>query len=214
MKIKVCGLKDPENIKAVAALGPDYMGFICYNLSPRFITGLPADITANLPSNISKTGVFVNESADVIDSLIATYGFDVIQLHGDESPEFSNSFKEKVTVFKAFGLDENFDFSQLDNYLNNVDYFLFDTKTKGYGGSGKTFDWAILNNYKLDVPFFLSGGISLDNLEEIKKISHPQFYGVDLNSRFETGPGIKDIGKLKQAFDIIKKQHITDEVRS
>ncbi|MDN3579992.1 phosphoribosylanthranilate isomerase [Mucilaginibacter flavus] len=214
MKIKVCGLKDPENINAVAALGPDYVGFICYSLSPRFITGLPVDIAASLPSNIQKTGVFVNESAETIQSLIDTYRFDVIQLHGDESPEFSNSFKNKVSVFKAFGLDENFDFEQLNNYVNNVDYFLFDTKTKGYGGSGKTFDWAILDNYKLNVPFFLSGGISLDNLEEIKKINHPQFYGVDLNSRFETEPGVKDIEKLKQAFDIIKKQHITDEVRS
>lgn len=214
MKIKVCGLSDPENINAVAALEPDYVGFICYNLSPRFIAELPVDIALNLPSNIQKTGVFVNETAETIDSLIAKYGFNVIQLHGDESPEFSNSFREKVTVFKAFGLDENFDFNQLDGFVNNVDYFLFDTKTKGYGGSGKTFDWAILNNYKLDVPFFLSGGISLDNLEEIKKISHPQFDGVDLNSRFETAPGVKDIGKLKQAFDIIKKQHNTDEVRS
>jgi phosphoribosylanthranilate isomerase len=214
MKIKVCGLRESENINAVAALGPDYVGFICYNLSPRFIVELPADIAADLPSNIQKTGVFVNEAAETIHSLIAKYGFNVIQLHGDESPEFSNSFRGKVTVFKAFGIDENFDFSQLNNYVNNVDYFLFDTKTKGYGGSGKTFDWAILNNYKLDVPFFLSGGISLDNLGEITKINHPQFYGVDLNSRFETAPGVKDIGKLKQAFDIIKKQHNTDEVRS
>ncbi len=214
MKIKVCGLRDPENIKAISALGPDYVGFICYNLSPRFIADLPADIAASLPSNIQKTGVFVNESAETIQSLIDTYRFDIIQLHGDESPEFSNSFRDKVTVFKAFGLDENFDFEQLNNYVNNVDYFLFDTKTKSYGGSGKTFDWAILDKYKLNVPFFLSGGISLDNLEEIKKINHPQFYGVDLNSRFETEPGVKDIEKLKQAFDIIKKQHITDEVRS
>jgi phosphoribosylanthranilate isomerase len=214
MKIKVCGLRESENINAVAALGPDYVGFICYNLSPRFIAELPVDIALNLPSNIQKTGVFVNETSETIHSLIATHGFDVIQLHGDESPEFSNGFRDKVIVFKAFGLDENFDFSQLNSYVNNVDYFLFDTKTKGYGGSGKTFDWAILNNYKLDVPFFLSGGISLDNLEEITKINHPQFYGVDLNSRFETAPGVKDIGKLKQAFDIIKKQHNTDEVRS
>lgn len=214
MKIKVCGLKDPENIQAVAALGPDYVGFICYGLSPRYIAGLPVDAMTALPASIQKTAVFVNEDADTIYGLIDTYGFNVIQLHGDETPDFSNSFRDKVTVFKAFGLDEHFDFAQLNNYVNKVDYFLFDTKTAAYGGSGKTFDWAMLNNYKLNVPFFLSGGISLDNLEEIKKISHPQFYGVDLNSRFETAPGMKDIGKLKQAFDIIKKQHITDEVRS
>ncbi|WP_184541901.1 phosphoribosylanthranilate isomerase [Mucilaginibacter sp. FT3.2] len=214
MKIKVCGLKDPENIQAVTALGPDYVGFICYKPSPRYIAELPVDAMQNLPASIQKTAVFVNEDAENIHSLIDTYGFNVIQLHGDEPPEFSNSFRDKVIVFKAFGLDENFDFDQLNNYVNKVDYLLFDTKTAAYGGSGKTFDWAMLDNYKLDIPFFLSGGISLDNLEEIKKISHPQFYGVDLNSRFETAPGVKDIGKLKQAFDIIKKQHITDEVRS
>jgi phosphoribosylanthranilate isomerase len=91
---------------------------------------------------------------------------------------------------------------------------MFDTKTPAYGGSGKTFNWDILNNYTLDLPFFLSGGISLDNLEEVKKIIHPQFYAVDLNSRFETEPGVKNIKNLEQAFDIIKKTNITDEVRS
>jgi len=214
MKIKVCGLKDPENIEAVAALNPDYLGFICYGLSPRYIGQLSAEIFKKLQVDIKKTAVFVNESAEMINSLIDAYNFDVIQLHGDESPEFCNSFRGRVTVFKAFGLDENFDFNKLDRYIDKVDYFLFDTKTAAYGGSGKTFDWGMLDNYKLDVPFFLSGGISLDNLEEIKKINHPQFYGVDLNSRFETAPGVKDTGKLKKAFDIINKQTITDEIRS
>jgi phosphoribosylanthranilate isomerase len=214
MKIKVCGLKDPENIEAVAALNPDYLGFICYGPSPRYIGQLSAETFKKLQINIKKAAVFVNESAQIINSLIQAYNFDVIQLHGDESPEFCSSFRGGVTVFKAFGLDENFDFGQLDNYVNKVDYFLFDTKTAAYGGSGKTFDWGMLDSYKLSVPFFLSGGISLDNLEEIKKINHPQFYGLDLNSRFETTPGIKDTGKLKQAFDIINKQTITNEIRS
>ena len=214
MKIKVCGLKDPENIEAVAALNPDYLGFICYPLSPRYIGQLSAESFKKLQINIKKTAVFVNESAQKINSLIQAYNFDVIQLHGDESPEFCSSFRDRVIVFKAFGLDENFDFGQLDNYINKVDYFLFDTKTVAYGGSGKTFDWGMLENYKLQVPFFLSGGISLDNLDEIKKIAHPQFYGVDLNSRFETAPGIKDTGKLKQAFDIINKQPTINEIRS
>jgi len=201
-------------MKAVTALGPDYVGFICYGLSPRYIAELPGDVLKALPANIRKTAVFVNESAEIINSLIDKYTFDVIQLHGDESAEFSNSFRNRVTVFKAFGLDDDFNFNRLAAYENKVDYFLFDTKTVAYGGSGKTFNWEMLNNYKLAVPFFLSGGISLDNLDEIKKISHPQFYGVDLNSRFETAPGVKDISKLKQAFDIIKKQNITNEVRS
>ncbi|WP_295719686.1 bifunctional phosphoribosylanthranilate isomerase/tryptophan synthase subunit beta [Mucilaginibacter sp.] len=206
MKIKVCGLRDPENIKAVAALGPDYVGFICYGLSPRYVAELPGDVLKALPANIRKTAVFVNESAETINSLIDKYAFDVIQLHGDESAEFSNSFRNRVTVFKAFGLNDDFNFDQLTAYENKVDYFLFDTKTAAYGGSGKTFNWDMLNNYKLAVPFFLSGGVSLDNMDEIKKIDHPQFYGVDLNSRFETAPGVKDISKLKQAFDIIRNK--------
>lgn len=214
MKIKVCGLKHPENIKAVSALKPDYMGFICYGASPRYIDALPADALVALPPAMHKTGVFVNETAETINLLIDRYGFDTIQLHGDESAEFSSTFREKVTIIKAFGVDNDFDFSLLENYANNVDYFMFDTKTSGYGGSGKTFDWGILNKYTLDIPFFLSGGISLDNLNEVKNITHPRFYAVDLNSRFETEPGAKSIEKLEKAFDIIKKQTITDEIRS
>jgi len=212
MKIKVCGLKDPENIKAVAALNPDYMGFIFYPKTQRYVAGLPAGAVSGLKPY--KTGVFVNESVKNISKQISAYRFDALQLHGDESPELCAQFKGRVTVIKAFGLNSDFDFEQLKNYAGSVDFFLFDTKTDIYGGSGKTFDWAILDKYTLDVPFFLSGGISLDNLEEVRSISHPQFYGVDLNSRFETEPGIKNIEKLEKAFDIIKKQNITDEIRS
>src|ERR1700761_3507842 len=129
MKIKVCGLRDPANIAEVAALQPDHVGFICYDLSPRFIADMPADTLNELPSSISKTGVFVNTDADTIHKMINKYHFDVIQLNGDESPEFANSFRDKVTVIKAFGLNRDFDFDQLNVYTNKVDYFLFDTKT-------------------------------------------------------------------------------------
>jgi phosphoribosylanthranilate isomerase len=214
MKIKVCGLKQPENIKAVAALKPDYMGFICYGPSPRYIDTLSSEVLQAIPGNIHKTGVFVNETTEAISSLIDQYGFDTIQLHGDESPEFAAAFKGRVTVIKAFGVDNDFDFSKLTAYVNKVDYLMFDTKTTIYGGSGKVFNWDILNKYTLDTPFFLSGGISLDNIEEVKNITHPQFYAVDLNSRFEDEPGLKNIQKLEKAFDIIKKHTITDEIRS
>ena len=213
MKIKICGLRDQENIKAVEALRPDFIGFIFYDRSPRFVKSVPFEILNNIPASISKTAVFVNEDAGKINNLIDQYGFNAVQLHGNESPEFCNEFKNKVTVIKAFGLDGNFDFEQLAVYKGKVDFFLFDTKTDIHGGSGKTFDWSVLNNYTLDIPFFLSGGLSLDNLEEVKNIDHPQFYGVDLNSKFETEPGIKNIGKLEKAFDIIK-QNITNELRS
>jgi phosphoribosylanthranilate isomerase len=212
MKIKVCGLKHPVNIKAVAALAPDYIGFIFYGKSPRFIDDLPVEALNSIPSSIIKTAVFVNETAEIINLLIDKYNFDAIQLHGSESPEFSNSFRNRVKVFKAFGVSEDFDFGKLDAYADKVDFFLFDTKTPIHGGSGNTFNWAVLNKYILEIPFFLSGGISPENIEEVKNINHPQFYGVDLNSKFETAPGIKNIEQLEKAFDSIKTH--TDELRS
>jgi phosphoribosylanthranilate isomerase len=213
MKIKVCGLRDPENIKAVTALAPDYVGFIFYGPSPRFVADIPAGPLNDISSSIKKTAVFVNESEETINKLIEKYDFDAIQLHGGESADFCDSFKGKVQVFKAFGVDNSFDFDQLSAYANKVDFFLFDTKTAIHGGSGKTFDWTILNKYKLGVPFFISGGISLENLDEVKNISHPQFYGVDLNSKFETAPGLKNIAQLEKAFESLSKP-ITNEVRS
>ena len=206
MKIKICGLRDPDNIKAVEALAPDYMGFICYDKSPRFIGAMDDDELVNISTGITKVGVFVDEDADSISKLIYKYKFDAIQLHGNENPEFCDMFKHEVQVIKAFGIDEHFDFAKLDAYKNNVNYFLFDTKTPVHGGSGQTFDWSILDSYKLNVPFFLSGGLSPDNLEEVKNIKHPAFYGVDLNSKFEVSPALKDIDKLKQAFKKINNE--------
>lgn len=212
MKIKVCGLKMPENIKAIAALHPDYMGFIFYERSPRCI-GVPTDETfKHIPASIQKTAVFVNESAREIDALIEKYHFDAIQLHGDEDPDLAHSFRNKVKVIKAFGVDNAFNFEQLNKYVNKVDYFLFDTKTEKHGGSGKPFDWSVLNNYKLDIPFFLSGGIGPENLEQVLDLHHPQLYGVDLNSKFEDTPGVKNIGHLTKAFETVKKAY-TNEIR-
>lgn len=199
MKIKVCGMKYPENISAVAALQPDYIGFIFYPQSPRFAIELDT-----IEVSAFKTGVFVDENEGKVKKLIGKCQLDAIQLHGNESPQFCGLFKGKVTVIKAFGVDDNFDFEKLNDYIDSVDFFLFDTKTNKHGGSGQTFDWRLLDRYKLEIPFLLGGGLSLDNLEEVKKIDHPQFYGVDLNSRFEIEPGLKDIDKLKKAFEILK----------
>jgi phosphoribosylanthranilate isomerase len=212
MKIKVCGMREADNVQQLATLKPDYMGFIYYAKSPRFAGGTDEKVLHNVPPGISKAGVFVNESAEVIEQLIHQHQFKVIQLHGNESPEFCSRFKGKVQVWKAFGINDNFNFDQLNAYKGRVDYFLFDTKTEAHGGSGQTFNWQVLNHYQLTIPFFLSGGLSLENLGSIKEINHPQLYGVDLNSRFETEPGIKDITKLKQAFNILRP--ITNEVRS
>lgn len=204
MKIKICGLREAENIQAVAELKPDLVGFICFAPSPRYAKDIDAKILTALPDNIYKTAVFVNEDVDTVTKLIDTYHFDAIQLHGNEDAEFCEQFMDKVNVIKAFGIDQDFDFEQLKPFSGHVDYFLFDTKTAKHGGSGVAFDWSLLDKYKLDVPFFLSGGLSLENLEDVKVIQHPQFYGVDLNSKFEIEPGLKDIDKLKKAFEILK----------
>ena len=199
MKIKVCGMKHESNINAVSALKPDFIGFIFYPKSPRYIggIGLP-DVSA------SATGVFVNESAENVAKTIDQYYLKAIQLHGNEDAAYCSVFKTKVTIFKAFGVDEHFDFEQLSAFVGNIDYFLFDTKTSKHGGSGQSFDWALLDKYQLEVPFFLSGGLSLDNLEAVLEIKHPQFVGVDLNSKFEIEPGLKNIDQLKKAFELIR----------
>ncbi|HWZ13868.1 MAG TPA: phosphoribosylanthranilate isomerase [Mucilaginibacter sp.] len=212
MKIKVCGLKMPGNIKAVAALHPDYMGFIFYERSPRFVGNPTEEMLENIPASIQKTAVFVNESAGEINALIDKYHFDAIQLHGDEDPDFAHSFRNKVKVIKAFGVDNTFNFDKLNDYVNKADYFLFDTKTEKHGGSGKPFDWVVLDNYRLDVPFFLSGGISPENLEQVLNLNHPQLYGVDLNSKFEDTQGVKNIEHLTKAFETVKKAY-TNEIR-
>lgn len=206
MKVKVCGLRETDNINAVVALQPDYIGFICYSRSPRYMVDeLSAEDLKGVRDDVVKTGVFVNAVADVVDEHVNNYQFDAIQLHGNESPDFCRRFKGKVTVIKAFGVNELFDFELLEPYADSVDMFLFDTSTPQHGGSGEVFNWDILHKYHLNIPFMLSGGISLENIAEVKKIQHPQLYGVDLNSRFEDKPGLKNIDKLKEAFTIIKQ---------
>ncbi|OAQ39882.1 N-(5'-phosphoribosyl)anthranilate isomerase [Pedobacter psychrophilus] len=206
LKIKVCGMKYPDNITALSDIKPDYMGFIFYPPSKRFV-GLDfqkSDLNS-MDEEINKTAVFVNAHFHEVVEFSNIYGFKTIQLHGSESPEFCNELMGKgFKIIKAFGIDDSFDFKTLENYKGCVDYFLFDTKTVEHGGSGKTFGWQLLNNYQFDIPFFLSGGLSLDNLTSIAEIENPSFYGVDLNSKFEIEPGLKDIEKLELAFKILR----------
>lgn len=202
LKIKVCGMQYAYNISQLNALQPNFMGFIFYPPSKRFV-GLDFDksVLKSVPNQIIKTGVFVDATEGEVLEFAQLYTMQAVQLHGNESPTFCATIKASgLTLIKAFGIADDFDWEQLKSYQNVVDYFLWDTKTEIHGGSGKQFDWKLLNNYKLNVPFFLSGGISLDNLDEVKKIHHPHFFGVDLNSKFETQPGIKDIKKLEKAF--------------
>lgn len=207
MKIKVCGMKFPDNIAAVAALKPDYIGLIFYPHSPRFVGYVPDEELTELRLSAKKVGVFVDKDFSTIKSIIQKYHLEVVQLHGNEFAETCAALRNTVEVIKAFGVDENFDFDQLKIYEGKIDYFLFDTKTNAHGGSGKTFNWQILQNYQLNTPFFISGGLSLENLEEVLKIEHPAFFGVDLNSQFEFEPGLKDIEKLSIAFDLIRAKN-------
>lgn len=197
MKTKVCGLASPENIGALTRLGLDYMGFIFYPKSPRFmVETVPASFLKEL-ENVKKVGVFVNEEAELIAEVAKKYHLDTVQLHGKETAETCKILKDKgFEVFKVFSVDQDFDFKTTEPYLDVADYFLFDTKTPKHGGSGKKFNWEVLFNYIYDKPFFLSGGIGPDDVMEVKKFNHPQLAGVDLNSKFETEPGVKDVSEL------------------
>lgn len=200
--LKVCGMKFSHNIVDLVALRPNFIGFIFYPKSPRFVETLDIDMLNYLPSSIKKIAVFVNERSDTVLSIIAKYKFDGVQLHGNESPEMCNMFREKgLVVLKAFSVAESSDFSKTENYEGVCDYFLFDTKTNAYGGSGQKFDWSLLDNYKGQTPFVLSGGINLHDVSHLLKIDHPHFAGIDLNSKFELEPGLKDISKLQNFFE-------------
>lgn len=209
MKIKVCGMKSPENIQALSQLPIDYMGLIFYPKSPRYIQDLDASLLDVLPNTISRVGVFVNEDIESLLNQIYKYKLSVVQLHGSESLEYCLKIKNKfpkLIIIKAFNVSESSDFIIMDQYIDVCDYFLFDTKTSQHGGSGLKFDWNILNEYAGDTPFFLSGGISAEDVEAIQEISHPKLYALDLNSKFELEPGLKNITLLEQFINQLKNE--------
>ncbi|MFC4210194.1 phosphoribosylanthranilate isomerase [Pedobacter lithocola] len=201
LKLKVCGMRLAANIAAVAALHPDYMGFIFYENSPRFISDVSAELIKYIPAEIKTVGVFVDEDLETVKKKINLYQLKAVQLHGNESVEYCCKLKSaynSLEVIKAFGVDEDFEFAVLNDYATIVDYFLFDTKTKSHGGSGKTFDWKILEKYTLNKPYFLSGGIDLEHATAISGIDDARLYALDINSRFEIEPGLKDVEKIKE----------------
>lgn len=203
--IKICGLKSPENIRQVVALQPDMIGFIFYPKSPRYLNN-PKDIAKlYIPPSIKRIGVFVNEAKDIILAKVKIYQLQGVQLHGDESPALCLALKQKnLRVIKAFSVSHPEDLKKCTLYEGFADYFLFDTKTQGYGGSGEKFDWEIINAYKGLTPFILSGGISPEDTGAILSFKHARFAGIDLNSRFEVSPGEKNIESLKQFLQKIK----------
>ena len=195
MQIKVCGLKYPENISDILETNVDYLGMIFHPQSARFVSS--ANNYKNIP-NAKKVGVFVNKSADEIINFHKDYQFNTVQLHGNENNNLVNELKNKgLNVWKAFGVDIHFNFDILNNFPD-VDAFLFDTFTTQHGGSGKKFDWQILQGKTFTKNFWLSGGISLEDAEELQNFYHPNCIGLDINSKFELEPGLKDVQKIKE----------------
>ena len=190
-------MREANNIAALSALQPDYMGFIFWAPSSRYVN----EPTPKLDKNIKKTGVFVDASIDYIQSSISTHQLQAVQLHGEETPNYCQLIQGfGVEVIKAFSVKDTFNFSLLEAYENSCDFFLFDTKGTLPGGNGYAFDWQILKGYPSQKPFFLSGGIGLENTQEIKKLLNTDLplYAIDVNSKFEVAPGLKKIEDLTQ----------------
>jgi phosphoribosylanthranilate isomerase len=193
--IKICGMRHPDNILEVGSLLPDYMGFIFWEKSARYFDGIIPD----LPKSIKKAGVFVNATLEEILEKIAKYDLQAVQLHGHESVAFclelKNKIEDKIEIIKVFSADESFDFEVLKPFEPICDYFLFDTKGKLPGGNGTTFDWKVLEKYPSTKPFFLSGGIGIEELDNVKQIlkTNLPIYAIDINSKFEIEPGLKNI---------------------
>ncbi len=196
MKLKVCGIKQLEQVKQLDSLGIDFIGFIHYKKSPRNVS-LAELLQLNKTTKATKVLVTVNESVENLYKLSDALKTKTVQLHGNESPKICKELKENnFTIIKAFGISEAFDFKTLNEYKNCVDYFLFDYKGEQPGGNGSTFNWELLQNYTLDIPYFLSGGIGIHHKEPLKNLSLKHCFAIDVNSKFEKEPGIKDITLL------------------
>ena len=221
-------MKNPQNIADIAALNPDYLGFIFYEKSKRYV-GQGHALALQLPTEVSprfrdaegqakgikKIGVFVNSTLEYILSKVEKYDLDLVQLHGEESPEFCRDFRrangiafaksgvKKAQIIKVFSIGQTFDFQQLEPYKSYCDYFLFDTKGKEKGGNGFAFNWDVLKDYDNEKPFFLSGGLSLENIEKVKELTHLNILAIDMNSGFEIEAGLKDVEKIKQLMAIM-----------
>ena len=200
-------MKYPDNIREVSSLHPDFMGFIFYPNSPRYVGQLDAVSLTSLPTSIKKTGVFVNENLENILTAISKYNLDAVQLHGADNKKLCRKIRQeaKTMVIKVFPIMDASNFRVTGDYDEVADYFLFDTKTDLYGGSGQKFNWNILHDYHGEKDFLLSGGISPDDVKAIRKIEHPRMIGIDLNSKFEIKPGLKNVALLSQFIEELKR---------
>ena len=201
MIVKVCGLRTEQNLAKVND-SLDMIGLNFYMPSIRCVA-LEADAYNILPTTVKRVGVFVNEDMESIIKKISEFGLDYVQLHGDESADFGKLVAQYAQVIKVFRISSVEDLIGITDH-SYAEYYLFDTYTDNYGGSGRQFDWSLLNNYKGDIPFLLSGGIGPDDTDSISKISHPMFRGVDINSRFESEPAVKDMEMIDRFLEVIK----------
>ena len=203
VKIKICGMRDAENMRQIAALAPDFFGLIFYPKSPRFISVAEAENLPHFPE-IRRVGVFVNENSEVILETAVKAKLSFVQLHGDESPAFCLELKKRnseLRIIKVFNIGADFDARVLKDYEAVCDYFLFDTKTDKRGGSGEIFDWTILQNLDLQKPFFLSGGIGAENVfEAIAACENLPLFALDFNSRIESAAGVKSFAMVNEIF--------------
>ena len=210
MNIKVCGITQLKQLQQLDGLDIDFAGLIFFKDSPRYAGDkIQGKDLKNSDFDLKKVGVFVNADYDEIMKVVEDYGLDVVQLHGDESPELCEELSDDVEVIKAFNIGDgkaSVD-EMVADYDAVCDYYLFDTKGSDgtVGGTGKQFDWKLISKAKIEKPFFLSGGIGLEDLAKVKAFKHPDYYAVDLNSKFEKEPGVKDMGLLLQFRQGLKK---------
>ncbi len=234
--IKVCGMRDAQNIREVAALGVNLIGLIFYPKSPRYVQSISSDagiipdyngLNSHTPLPLSQgegskmldkqyktVGVFVDDMPQNIVTAVYNYHLSYVQLHGDESPVMIDNLRRtlvpdivpQIKIIKAISVSSAEDLKRCEQYEGHIDLFLFDTKCKGYGGSGQKYDWSVLEAYTGPTPFLLSGGIGPDDAARLRDFHHPQCVGIDLNSKFETAPGMKDVTKLQQFLLQLNKQ--------
>jgi phosphoribosylanthranilate isomerase len=205
--IKVCGMRDGENIRQVESLGIDMLGFIFYPKSPRFVEKVPN----YLPQKAKRVGVFVDETQDTVEMYAKRFELDYIQLHGHESPGYCRSLYNKgIKLIKAFPIANENDLEKagLQDYAPLCSFFLFDYKCEQHGGSGKQFDWQVLHQYQGNTPFLLSGGINEQSDRDLLAFHHPMLAGYDLNSRFEASPGLKDAGTINSLLNKLKNNSL------
>ncbi len=209
--IKVCGLKDPDNIARVASLSPMLMGFIFHERSPRSAIGLSPDVVHSLPPYIRPVAVFRDSPLDVIIKTCYDYKIDIVQLHGAETPLMCRVLRDNgYKVIKAINVNTRYDLERPRQYVDDVDLMLFDTPSPMGGGSGQKFDWTLLKDYDAPIPYMLSGGIGPDDVDRVVEAVRPGMVGIDINSRFETEPGVKDISLLAK-FILSLRQFNEDE---